>query len=227
MEGPGAGQGSSAPGMFSLSQRDSHFLGSCGSQSIRSHPAKLCGSPASAKCPEPGIVCRPFLGFLKVNIVLGERSASWTRGEACSSAKLWKIPGKWNFYFPLGGSLASLLFIWDGKKNRKASTFPKKPWPKLFIFSSNLLHPQVFLPPSSQEAGPNLFPVCHTFIWSISPSCCLYLPTHSESTTVFHLLLPTALDPPSSLTWIIVNLSNTCQRLHYRGPQLGQQSEWA
>lgn len=39
--------------------------------------------------------------------------------------------------------------------------------------------------PSSQEAGPNLLPVCHTFIWSISPSCCLYLQTHPESNHCF------------------------------------------
>lgn len=54
---------------------DSRFVWSSGSWSILSRPAKyLWCSLSSAKSPEPSSVCRPFLGFLKVNKALEERS---------------------------------------------------------------------------------------------------------------------------------------------------------
>lgn len=123
-------------GPSSLGHVHSPCCRSCGSWSIRSHPAKYLWSfPASAKCPKPSSICRPFLSFLKVNIALGERSEhaarAGARGKALVlTAKLWKIPGKRDFHFPFGEkgySLASLLFIWEGKKNMEASEFHNKP----------------------------------------------------------------------------------------------------
>lgn len=70
-------------GPSSLGHVHSPCCRSCGSWSIRSHPAKYLWSfPASAKCPKPSSICRPFLSFLKVNIALGERSEHAARAGA-------------------------------------------------------------------------------------------------------------------------------------------------
>lgn len=117
-----------ALGSIMPGQADSHCVRSCGSWSIQSHPAKYLWSfPASAKCPEPSSICRPFLSFLKVNIALGERSEhaarSRARGEALIlTAKPWKIPGKRDFHFPWGwGGLISIPAVYLGWKEKHGS----------------------------------------------------------------------------------------------------------
>ena len=169
-----------AQGPSSLGQADSHSVQSCGPWSIRSHPAKYpWSSPAFAKYPEPSSICRPFLSFLKVNTALGERSEhpahSRARGEALIlTAELWKIPGKRDFHLPFGGSLASLLFIWDGRKNTEASAFRNKPrstnvycvYPKSLELEQSLVTQKCESPGRCSPAGRHRFREGH---WVLMP----------------------------------------------------------
>lgn len=90
---------------------------------------------------------------------------------------------------------------------------------KLFIFSSKLLYPHIFLPqwmanPSHQFSGPK--PWSHPwffFCLSYPSSANLVVSTFryiQNLSTAFQFFLPPYLEPPISLTWIIVDTFDTC-----------------